>query len=93
MTIPTEIAMATFLVGFVGCVAVGIGAAVPLTADTGGGGGGWFCCWVLALPGSSGKNGWSGSGNWGLEGGGGGGEDSGGGAEVAGNSGWWRTLL
>lgn len=45
MTIPTDIAIATFLAGFAGCVAVGIGM-LPFDDDDGVAGvvagGGWF---------------------------------------------------
>lgn len=89
MTIPTEIAIATFLAGLAGCVAVGMGT-VPLTADAGGG-----CPGSGVCPfGTSGKKGWSGFALAELSGGGGGGCESvaGGGAEVAGYNGWWRIL-
>lgn len=89
MTIPTEIAIATFLAGLAGCVAVGIGM-VPLTADAGGG---WPRSGVGPF-GTSGKKGWSGFAIAELSGGGGGGCESvaGGGAEATGYNGWWRIL-
>lgn len=88
----TETAIATFLAGFVGFVAVGF-AILAFEPD----GDGRF--WLFATGGGGGpvgsslKNGMSGEGGV-LSGGGGGGENSGGGAEVAGiNNGWCRILL
>lgn len=80
VTIPTEIAIATFFAGFFGWVAVGFAIAPPELV-TGGGGG---------TTGYSLKNGMSG--DDGMSGGGGGGV-AGGGAETSGNNGWWRILL
>lgn len=85
VTIPTEIAIATFFAGFFGCVAVGFAIAPPELVTGGGfsvGGGG--------TTGYSLKNGMSG--DDGMSGGGGGGV-AGGGAETSGNNGWWRILL
>jgi len=83
----TETAIATFLAGFVGFVAVGFAidgdGRFWLFATRGGGG----------PVGSSLKNGMTGEGGV-MSGGGGGGKNSGGGAEVAGiNNGWCRILL
>lgn len=92
MTIPTDIAIATFLTGFAGGAAIWVAvAAVPLPA---GGGSGWVGAGVDPL-GNSGKNGWSGLGNSGLAGGGGGGggSEAGGGVVLSGKRGWWRSLL
>lgn len=85
----TETAIATFLAGFVGFVAVGF-AIVALKVD----GDGRF--WLLTSGGggpvgSSLKNGMSGEGGVVISGGGG--ENNGGGAELTGNNGWCRSLL
>lgn len=85
VTIPTDIAIATFFAGLVGCVAVGFAMAPPEFVaggrfSTGGGG----------TTGYSLKKGMSGE--EGMSGGGGGGV-AGGGAETSGNNGWWRILL
>lgn len=42
MTIPTEIAMATFLAGFVGCVAAAIGMLPLVDEAVAADGGGWL---------------------------------------------------
>lgn len=90
VTIPTDIAMATFLVGFAGCVAIELAEALA----AGGGGGGSCSVGAGGDPlGNSGKNGSSGLGNWGVAGGGGGGSVAGGGVVLSGKRGWWRILL
>lgn len=86
MTIPTEIAIATFFVGLVGWVAVGIG---PDPFVVGGGRGRGRGGDGVDPAGTSGKKGWSWFGSY-PAGGGGGADDevSGGGDELSGNNGW-----
>lgn len=83
---PTEIAIATFFPGFVGCVAVGFAITPPEVFA-----GGRFCTGGGCPAGYSLKKGMSGED--GMSGGGGGGGVTGGGADTAGNNGWWRILL
>lgn len=96
VTMPTDIKMATFLVGFVGCAVIELAVALAFAlAASGGGGGSWVGAGDDPL-GSSGKKGSSGLGNPGMAGGGGGGGGgsvAGGGVVLAGKRGWWRILL
>lgn len=96
MTIPTEIAIATFLMGLVGWVAAGIWAD-PFVGWAGRGGGGVGFGFGFAPAGTSGKKGWSELPPELSAGGGGASWESSspeeGGDEVTGNNGWWRILL